>query len=374
MKKKAIIIIFLTIVCGGCNVYSGAENATEPNVTSTEISVYSNDSNAQFLDDKDTSDVNVQYENNDIIEQDIEMYNGNEFTYYGEKVNFLIDENELLCSDVNFKNPTASIMIDMDDDGNNEAIVLDVLETGKISELLGTEDSEDDEYFYVDGIYYIDEKGEASRIEVINREITQGNLEGMYILKTQYLVRTGNSEIISLNGYNGADPVGEVLSKSNGELVYVSESVGFGGHKYFVSDDEIVWLPNNFNLFYQIETGKSLTELGGSGRCEFPYKCKLDKRTLIPYPAKEKTKEDVDEVSFFDDAKYGDAESVQYILRESGELDVNYAIKLGNEMFFYCDVYYLENGSWSFIEEYNGYCNINPLMENEWKILTQINT
>jgi len=85
----------------------------------------------------------------------------------------------------------------LDNDGIAEAILAETSFSGKVSELFGSDDNDDD-YYCLKKLYFVSEDKSLSLIEEFN--------EGMYLLKSQQQFYIGDdASYLTLNGYNGVN-------------------------------------------------------------------------------------------------------------------------------------------------------------------------
>lgn len=294
-------------------------------------------------------------------------YNENEKTFYklsdryGQFVSFEGGKNEFTDMIDAPDEDKYSIVLNLDNDGENEAIVC-------VASGPEVQSADAEGCYFIDNVYFVDEKKESHLLDEIGE---------FYLSKHQYLFIGENNSYITINGEVGAEPMGYIFTVDNESMRNVTEPLRSFGKKYFSGYDEIVWEACDYSTFFPISEGMSLLEAGGMGLCEIPYYYKIVNGEIVPYEAEIKTIEEVKAIADFDDSKYKDKESVQYIYRENNELNVNYA-ELSKDIKpvlvdISADTYHLENGTWVLVRSDNGYYNEDSMKESNWDYLNQIN-
>lgn len=333
--RKILYTVFLLMLLSGCE--NNTNNKYEKDTT--ESSVF--------------TETSISITDESVIENDI-SHGASEFWFdflpeqEGEDVYFSNASNEFTKT-VDINNYAYSIVVDLDNDGKNEAFVCDVSEI-------------EDNNILTDVLYFVDENKE---VYVLN----EGNAN-IYI--KQKMLLNENSWYLTINGYEGVESYGDVYSYVDNSLVNITGDLPKYGAKLFV-DGEIVWCKTGYMGFCQIDENQSASIW--TGRTYIPYYYKLNNNQLALYSSKEKTLDDVNQMGKFDNKKYIEAESIQYLYCENGDLRVNYAIKDDYSdctlYTFECDVYNLENGIWVYKYWVKGYYQSNPLdySIDEWDFL-----
>lgn len=345
MRKKWFVCVLTIVFIYGCSWHGNDDEILYP---VEEIKTQTNEHGFQTQNDGHTM-------LNDSMQKT---------EYYGEVITFNDEENEFVEL-INSGDEKISVVLDMDCDGLNEAIVCLVSSSGRVSDLLGLE-YDCDEYYVLEGMYFIDEN---KSIELIDRY-----KRGCYLTKSQYLLKRDNAEYVTLNGYMGVDSIGEVISLRHDELVFITDGVDYTGHKFFLDKDKLIWNSFNYDSTIVPVKGKPLIEGNKYGKSFYSYFYTIDDFDLKALNTEEKTSLEINNIAPIDLEKYKEYESIQFIYRENGELDVNYSTKYEyedeySEIVFNCDIYYLTNGIWEFERTINGYMKVNPMEESEWQYL-----
>lgn len=146
----------------------------------------------------------------------------------------------------------------------------------------------------------------------------------------------------------------------------------YSGSKYLNEDGQVIQIQDAYDGSHDASY-----ECGWSGHTWKPYTFEFDHGELKEIPAKEMTREEVKKIAAltddFDEKKY---ESVQYILRENGELNVNVAehSSVSEEVvhFKYFTYYANENGEWELTDEGPGIYKVQLYENNCWDYLEKI--
>ncbi len=330
MKKQTITIILISILLTACSKKSNSQNLSEPSVV-TEESVNI---------DTNTEDSLVLEEHQEESLEDKEFW----FDYfpelYGEIVSFTEERNEFIEYVTTDKN-AYSIVVDLDNDGINEAFVC-----------TGIYDA-DFENIETDDLYFIDE----------NKAIHELDIEGNYEIgvNQQYVVNDFGT-YITINGVFGLESDGDIYTLVDDKLVNVTESIEGLGKKFFSDKNEIIWCKTGYMGFCETDKGVD-TELW-TGRTYIPYAFKLEGNDIALYPCRKITLDEVNKIATFEDSKYPDVESVCYLYCDNGELRVNYVLlDESDDCLLYTyktDVYLYENNTWVFQYWAKGYYEITP--------------
>ena len=342
-------IIALTIICSAALLGCGKKNEPSPApVTETSVSVEEVAIESVVADE--TTEKSVIKGNAD-KQKDSEFWFDFLPEQSGEDVCFSDGDNEFTEA-IDISDCAYSLVVDLDNDGINEAFVCDVSEIDESSIL-------------VDVLYFVDENKVVS---VLNEGYTN-----IYI--KQKMLQRESGRYVTINGYEGVESFGDVYSYVDDCLVNITGNLSKYGAKLFVND-EIVWCKTGYMGFCQVDDEQS--EPLWSGRTYIPYYYKLEDNQLILYSSEGLTLDDINHLGDFNDEVYSDAESVQYLYCENGDLRVNYVIK---EEFkdcilytFECDVYSLENETWVYQYWTKGYYQSDPIdyTVDEWEFfLTQ---
>lgn len=352
MKRGLLLGIICFSVLAGC---------TNQNIEENIIGLVEPEENTnQTIDTEDTYEEKPQNTVDDEKIEEIELDEEKieEGSPYGEVVEFSQDNNEYFDL-VDTDKELVSIVLDLDNDGRSEAVLAEVSFSGKISELFGTENN--DEYFCLEKLFFVNEDKAITTID--------NYTEGIYLLKTQYILVGDEVSFLTLNGYEGVNSVGEIITTSEDELFVVTNEISFSGSKFFADIDKIVWKKYNYNYWITPVQGKLLLDGIRHGQCEFSYFFSLDGKSICALKSEEKTYEEVNSIAPFDNKKYENGDGYQFIYRENGELDVNYAELDNQDIFFSCDIFFLEDGIWQFYETEKGYKDIDPLQGDDWGYL-----
>ncbi len=293
--------------------------------------------------------------------------------YYGKEVSFEGGSNEFTEA-IDTENDLYSLVVDLDRDGVDEAIVCEAYKwEGDNSELYRTNP---EGYYYTEKIYFVDETKTPHLLEeMTDTQLLEGE-PTTYLLKHQYLLIRDEEAYITLNGEMGTMNTGAIFTVENDKVVNITQELPLWGNKYFSGYDEIVWQKEDALTAYRITEGKSFLATGGTGICKLPYHYKLAGTKISGYQSKVVSIEEVQAMAPFDNTKFEEADAVEYIYRENGELYVNWA-NMGSEanelVHFEVETYQLTDGLWVFARRDNGYYNEDPLRAPKWDILTRVN-
>ena len=319
----------------------------------------------------------VDTEDNDVSEADIAnvlKQFDSMFIYYNGIVSFSAGKNEY-TELIEAEEDSISLIFDLDNDGVNEAIVCNIDAECSISEL--PEYSEDyvkapvnQKVYKIKQAYFITENNDVEFIDII---------EGEYIMQYQCLVSRADCSYLCLNGYYDAAPYGSIITTENDEPVSITEDMFHEGHKYFYTEDTIVWHKSQIgcDMTYVVRESynDTLAKGGGTGLFSIPYYYKFDGTRPEAYGARKLTEEEVLEMGSFDTESYADADSVEYILFDNGLLYVNSVIGNLQVAYFKCKVYELNQSSrnrWDVVDIRMGFAVENPLEPSTWEYMTRI--
>ena len=253
-----------------------------------------------------------------------------------------------------------SFVVDLDNDGKNEAFVL----PGFLDKISGDVNSEDPlDYVYSNSIYFVDEN-----LNVHDLENTAPNNEIASV--QQYLEVEGN-RYITLNGYCGADKVGYVYTVVNDELTNAVPDLAFRGTKRFDENNELFWTLDAYGCYAMTDDAERTVEECLYGRSDIPYALYPDNGGFKLYGAKEVSFEEANSVaSLYDDIS--DSVAVQIILRDNNELNVNECYLSGDELEFCCNVYKISKTGdmWFYVDTYKGFKMVDRSNDSKWSILS----
>ena len=371
LVKNVLVACMLAVALTGCGNNGTNEAPTDNETENTEvIEEQTSETEEDTIEEteentEENTEVTVTVEDEEIIEEESwpSVY---ESSYYGDVVAFSTESNEFTDL-IDYDGDKISLVADFDNDGADEAIVCTVDYDGDSSEYNGY--IEDTYYSTIDG-YYIEDDMTFKSVDIFSDV-------SFSILEHQYFIKTDDATFITLNGYKGTTPVGEILSVENDTIANVTDTMWPNGHKFFTAENEIVWISYSYSSVDFVE-GESFAESFASGKgifaCLVPYYYVVNGTNVAPYDAAAKTAEEVNEIATFETDKYEDADAVQYIFRENGELDVTYAEITEYDVFFRSDIYYLEDGSWVQKNSINGLFYVAPASdESEWEFLIKQN-
>ena len=254
----------------------------------------------------------------------------------------------------------ASFEIDLDKDGVTEAFVLE----GYHDEPLREDYDESHEYWYASRIWSVDESGVAKEIF---------DLDQTHIATKQKVLASDNGAFIALNGYWSREPVGLVFGLTDNALTDAAPDTWRQGQKLFTKEGELLWNLECYCGFAPYKKGSTAMETGFSGRNILPYYLHLVDGVFRNYGAKEIS---LEEAKAMADLKLGgiaDTESVQVILRDNNQLDINYVDRSEYDYTFYFNRYHLseDQKSWEFDYSNFGFLNVVPGEDNTWSVLSE---
>ena len=275
-------------------------------------------------------------------------------------VNLKTNDNDFLnsiCEPVKEGCSRASFSVDLDKDGVEEAFVIEGYESTP-----GTPDYDDSyEYWYVNNIWFVDEKLNASALE---------EYEGSHISTSQEILECDSKNFISINGYIGIDGIGCVYSVTEDSIKNCTPELSKAGQKKFADDNQLVWFAEDYRAYYEIMEGCKISESLGLGRCHMPYHMYMNGDEFELYGAKEISLDEVKKIASIEFDDEIDLSTAQFILRDNNELDVNYYTKDEIDYAFNCCIYFLNEDklTWDLSETIHGYMDV-LLNDNSWDVL-----
>ena len=252
----------------------------------------------------------------------------------------------------------ASFEFDLDKDGISEAFVLE----GYADEPIREDYDENYNYWYVSRIWSVDESGVATEIF---------DLDKTYLATKQYIYELGDKSFLTLNGYWGREPVGMVFGLTDSMLSNVAPDTWPQGQKNFANNGELLWNLECYCSFCDITKGVAPLDAGFSGRSIILYRLHFVDGKFCHYGAKEISLSEAKKMANLDLSGIDNTESVQVILRDNNELDINYVEKSKYTYTFYFKTYKLSNDSknWALRKTGYGFFDIVPGQENTWSVL-----
>ena len=111
-----------------------------------------------------------------------------------------------------------------------------------------------------------------------------------------------------------------------------------------------------------------------NGRSYIPYFYKIENGELVLITSEEKNINELNEIAVFNIDEYSDVESVQFLLCENGELEVNYVIANTLGFNFYSDVYYIDDNTWLYKYTVAGYYVPDPTdySKTDWEFIEEL--
>lgn len=240
---------------------------------------------------------------------------------------------------------------DYDGDGYKEAFVI----IGNYMDFWG-EATEDQ----ISGdLWFVDHNKNATRLDIASFRAWQ-----------EYISQDGKTYLF-LHHDIGLSWRTDIYTVQENEPVICQE---YPGSKFLNETGQIIQIQDAYDGSYD-----TLDEFGWSGHTWKPYTFEFDHGELKEIPAKEVTKEEVKKIASlpnnFDEKE---CESVQYILRENGELNINTA-KRSQKFEEYVDfeyfTYYVNgNGEWELTDEGWGIYLVQLYGKRSWDYLDWLET
>ena len=254
-----------------------------------------------------------------------------------------------------------SKVLDLDYDGNTEAIVCEILDEGN-TETLNVDIIDD--YYLVSKAFFIDEDKNVTEIE---------ELKNIYILNKQCYSFKDKNGYITLNGYEGVTPKGYIFTAKDNALFCVTNRLPSVGHKFFISENEIEWIDKLYAQGIELDKNTPIIESikNGAGiACYSKYHFNFNSNGLeINIIDCGSDAAQINNIAPFDESKYLSFDATEYILSEN-ELFVTYARIDDNMVWFKTDIYYLCNGKWYFIRTDNSIYLDDPInIQSNMKLL-----
>ncbi|SDB34983.1 hypothetical protein SAMN02910298_01712 [Pseudobutyrivibrio sp. YE44] len=247
-------------------------------------------------------------------------------TYKIELDNGENDFTEVVKSANSLEYALASFVFDLDDNGKEEALVLE-----------GTSDEGEESYLTAYRIWFVNEDKDIQSLEELTNP---GPLE---LSSTQEIGTFSDEKCISINGQIGIDGWGCVYYLKDGKLVNAAPDTWPKGNKYF-SENGLQWTVEFYGMSIEPEEGKELIDSLATGHCYIPYDLYWGDGTFNLYKASEISKEKASEYEGLNIAEIEDgAVAVQYILRDNNELDVNRVTFDGDFYSFEAMIYDISN-------------------------------
>jgi len=297
--------------------------------------------------------------------------------YYSEIVSFTTGTNDysaMLEADTN----SITMIVDLDNDGLNEAIVCGVDTSGRVTSLpVFMEDinkrNSNQKYYQINYAYFINDNNEIEPIDLVY---------GESLLQEQCLVVKDDMSYLTMNGYYVTSPYGQMLTVVDDKLVNVTQDLYPVGHKYFSTENELVWYKSYYGESLQCVAGESYNDVlesgRGSGLVSIPYFYSVDGTNIEGYGMKVLTEAEVEEIARFDYSEIDDYSAIdenseiQFLLCDNGKLYVNVAFGGRDYAYFRCREYAKGSVKWVINGLYFGTCLENPLEPGTWDYMTKV--
>ena len=359
MRKICFLFFFIGMFFLGCSKSGDCSYIPETVISDNNLNEDCETIIPSVQNTDDSKDNAIKNETEDLETDFISSYDGKisfadymldtNLDYYGEIICFT-KENNIYTDIFESQYDKFSLVFDLDNDGIKEAFVCDAIEY-------------DDDSILINSLYFIDEQMNLNTV-----------MKGYYIDFNieQYLIKNDLYSYITLNGYEGMEPICHISSYVNDDWVIVTDELLENGHKYFVSVDELLWVRTGYMNCYDIDedTGEGFW----NGRSFIPYFYKIENNELFLNTAEEKNINEINEIAVFNIDDYTDAESVQFLLRENGELEVNYVKSNIFGYDFYSDIYFIEDNVWVYKYSVDGYYVPDPVnyRETDWDFINEL--
>ena len=274
-------------------------------------------------------------------------------------------------NEINSDFTLVSFVVDLDNDGAEEAFVLEAYWYENNNTAL-TEDST----FDTTRIWFVDEKGDGIELHDFAED------GPVSIHETLQLITIGDNSylFVSASGQMAAYDQTVIYTVKNNAIANATDLPCYGS-KYFV-DGDVVWYKEMYGMQIDREDDLPLIQSGLTmGHCFIPYHLYLDDsdKTFKLYGAKEVSIEEAEELTGLDFSDIVvDAAAYQFIMRDNNQLDVNIATACepsfndyGESYEFICYSYFLQDdGQWESDDYIEGYYLIDPVdFTNIWDFM-----
>ncbi|MBP5324381.1 MAG: hypothetical protein J6Y86_02650 [Pseudobutyrivibrio sp.] len=357
MKHKKIFVLLACSMMGlylcscGTNITEEKDEAIDE---ANEISVEEEavDKEEDSMEEEDSVDYI-----DDVVKADL---NANDYTH------IVSTKNE-----INSDFTLVSFVVDLDNDGAEEAFVLEAYWYENNNTAL-TEDST----FDTTRIWFVDEKGDGIELHDFAED------GPVSIHETLQLITIGDNSylFVSASGQMAAYDQTVIYTVKNNAIANATDLPCYGS-KYFV-DGDVVWYKEMYGMQIDREDDLPLIQSGLTmGHCFIPYHLYLDDsdKTFKLYGAKEVSIEEAEELTGLDFSDIVvDAAAYQFIMRDNNQLDVNIATACepsfndyGESYEFICYSYFLQDdGQWESDDYIEGYYLIDPVdFTNIWDFM-----
>lgn len=358
MKKRNIRILFFCTIMGiylcSCGKNTEAVKG-EVKEDSVEISTETEDAEVEIIPEVEKSTDYID----DVVTADL---NPNDYTHIVSMANDITGDYTLV-----------SYVVDLDNDGTDEAFVLEVYWNETNNSPL-TEDST----FEATRLWFVDEKGDATNLTDFAKD------GPVSVHETLQLVTIGDNSYVFVSAYGQMAAYDQtVIYTEKYNAITNATDLPCYGSKYFV-DGDVVWYKEMYGMQIDREDDLPLIDSGLTmGHCFIPYHLYLDDsdNTFKLYGAKEISLEEAEEITGLDFSDIlSDATEYEFILRDNNQLDVNIATACepsfnddGESYEFICYSYFLQdNGQWESDDYIEGYYLIDPVeFTNVWDFLQE---
>lgn len=356
MKKRNIRILFFCSIMGIylCSCGKNTEDVKgEVKEDSVEISTETEDAEVEIIPEGEKSTDYID----DVVTADL---NPNDYTHIVSMANDITGEYTLV-----------SYVVDLDNDGTDEAFVLEVYWNETNNSPL-TEDST----FETTRLWFVDEKGDVTNLTDFAKD------GPVSVHETLQLVTIGDNSYLFLSGTGQMAAYDQaIIYTVKNNAIHNASDLPCYGSKNFV-DGEVIWYHEMYGMQIDREDDLPLIESSlTTGHCYIPYRLYLDDsdKTFKLYGAKEISLEEAEELTGLDFSDIlSEATEYEFILRDNNQLDVNIATACepsfnddGESYDFISYSYFLQNnGIWESDDYIDGYFLIDPInYTNVWKFM-----
>ena len=356
MKKRNIRILFFCTIMGIylCSCRKNTEAVKgEVKEDSVEISTETEDAEVEIIPEGEKSTDYID----DVVTADL---NPNDYTHIVSMANDITGEYTLV-----------SYVVDLDNDGTDEAFVLEVYWNETNNSPL-TEDST----FEATRLWFVDEKGDVTDLADFAKD------GPVSVHETLDLVTVGDNSYLFVSSFGELAAYSQTIiyTVKNNAIHNASDLLCYGS-KTFV-DGEVIWYHEMYGMQIDREDDLPLIESSLTmGHCYIPYRLYLDDsdKTFKLYGAKEISLEEAEELTDLDFSDIlSEATEYEFILRDNNQLDINIATACepsfnddGESYDFICYSYFLQNnGIWESDDYIDGYFLIDPInYTNVWEFM-----
>lgn len=248
---------------------------------------------------------------------------------------------------------------DLDLDGKKEAIVLygypDEIQTDK---------EDKPTMWYSSKVWFVGENYDVDEV------FSYWNSTSEYFVEQQ-CQQIGDKAYFVLNGKESIDSLGVVCTVEDDALVDPLDGAWDRGQKV-IEGDQLIWYSEFYGQSFRIDKDLTIRNWDRSGRVFMPYTLYLEDGKFKLYEAHEVTREEAEDVAKLAPLSYErEAVAVQYLLRDNGELEINYVQEEGDTYEFAAEVYTLsEDGKeWQLANSLPGYFTDNgDVFGEHWKL------